>query len=36
MKNIEIFGQEVLVKDSLCGPTPESRWEVEPNLRLYV
>ena len=36
MKNIEIFGQEILVKDSLCGPTPKSRLEVEPNLRLYV
>lgn len=36
MKNIELFGQEILVKDSLCGPTPESRYEVEPNLRLYV
>lgn len=36
MKTIELFNQEVLVKDSLCGPTPESRWEVEPNLRLYI
>ncbi len=36
MKNIEIFGQEILVKDSLCGPSPEARWEVEPNLRLYI
>jgi len=36
MKTIELFGQELQVKDSLCGPTPESRWEVEPNIRLYV
>ena len=36
MKTIELFDQEILVKDSLCGPTPESRWEVEPNLRLYI
>lgn len=36
MKKIELFGQEILAKDSLCGPSPESRWEVEPSLRLYV
>ena len=36
MKTIELFNQEVLVKDSLCGPTKESRWEVDPSLRLYV
>lgn len=36
MKTIKLFNQDILVKDSLCGPTPESRWEVEPNLRLYI
>lgn len=36
MKKIELFNQEILVKDSLCGPTPKSRYEVEPSLRLYI
>lgn len=36
MKKIELFDQELLVKDSLCGPTPTSRFEVEPALRLYI
>lgn len=36
MKTIELFNQEVLVKDSLCGPSPDARWEVDPSLRLYV
>jgi len=36
MKKIVLFGEELLVKDSLCGPTPESRFEVEPSLRLYI
>lgn len=36
MKKIELFNHELLVKDSLCGPTPTSRYEVEPALRLYV
>lgn len=36
MRKIELFNQEILVKDSLCGPTPTSRFEAEPSLRLYI
>ena len=36
MKKIELFNKEIFVKDSLCGPTPTSRYEVEPALRLYI
>lgn len=36
MKKIELFNQDILVKDSLCGPTQTSRFEVEPALRLYI
>ena len=36
MKNIELFNEEIFVRDSLCGPTPTSRYEVEPALRLYI
>jgi len=36
MKTIDIFNNELLVRDSLCGPTEQSRFEVEPSLRLYI
>lgn len=36
MKKIELFNKEILVKDSLCGPTPTSRFEIDPALRLYI
>ena len=36
MKKIELFNEEIFVRDSLCGPTPTSRYEVEPALRLYI
>ena len=36
MKKIELFDQEILVKDSLCGPSEDSVFKVEPSLRLYI
>ena len=36
MKKIKLFNEELIVKDSLCGPSPTSRFEVEPALRLYI
>ena len=36
MKKIELFNKEIFVKDFLCGPTPISRYKVEPALRLYI
>jgi len=36
MRKIELFGEELLVRDSLCGPTKDSIYEVEPSLRLYI
>lgn len=36
MNKITLFNEELLVRDSLCGPTKESRYEVNPSLRLYI
>ena len=36
MKKITLFNEDLIVRDSLCGPTPESQYEVEPSLRLYI
>lgn len=36
MQKIELFGEELLVRDSLCGPTKDAIYKVEPSLRLYI
>lgn len=36
MKTITLFDEKLIVRDSLCGPTPQSKYEVEPSLRLYI
>lgn len=36
MKRIKIFDEELIVNDSLCGPTKDSKYLVEPSLRLYI
>lgn len=36
MSKIFLFNEELLVRDCLCGPTPQARYEVNPSLRLYI
>ncbi len=36
MRKIELFNEELIVRDSLCGPSPTSVFKVEPSLRLYI
>ena len=36
MKTIRLFEKELIINNCLCGPTPESKLEVNPALRLYI
>ena len=36
MDTINLFGEELIVRNSLCGPSKTSVYKVEPSLRLYI
>ena len=36
MRKIELFNEELIVRDTLCGPSPTSIFKAEPSLRLYI
>ena len=36
MKTINLFGHDIIVRDTLCSTNPSDLMKVEPSLRLYV
>ena len=36
MKTINLFGRDIIVRDTLCSTNPSDLMKVEPSLRLYV
>ena len=36
MHKISLFKEDIIVRDTLCGPTKDSHYEVLPSLRLYI